>query len=84
LIEAKLSPNPARDLTTIYLPLETAGDVTVSVLDLSGRLMKNNVYNSNSGNVSFNIITADLNAGIYIVRVDTPDGVATKRLAVAK
>lgn len=84
LIEAKLSPNPAIDLTTIYLPLETAGDVTVSVLDLSGRLMKNNVYNSNAGNVSFNIITSDLNAGIYIVRVDTPDGVATKRLAVAK
>ncbi len=84
LVEAKLSPNPAIDLATIYLPLETAGDVTVSVFDLSGKLMKNSVYNSNAGNVSYNIIVSDLNAGMYIVRVDTPDGVATKRLAVAK
>lgn len=64
-------PNPSNISTNISLNFEKASTVKIVVLDAAGRLVKE-VFNGkldNAGLKVFNVTTADMNTGIYVVSV---------------
>jgi len=70
-------PNPSNGQFTIDMGASYSS-VTVMVMDMSGKMIQNNTYNSEQ----LINIKLDTPAGIYVVRVTTDAGVITKRLFV--
>jgi hypothetical protein len=74
----RLFPNPAHDMVTVELSSRHE-DATchIDILDVSGRqLMRRTV----SGATAYPLGIGHLPAGIYLLRVTTPDGIATRQL----
>lgn len=81
----KLSPNPAKDQTSLEFSMESAGAVTIRVTAASGAILVNKGYAAGKGINQFNL--NDLNrfgAGIYIVQVITSNDVMSNKLIINK
>ena len=63
--EPVVYPNPFQNEVAIAFPFE-AGDVTVSVFSIEGKLLKSNLYPINGGEIRMNL--ADLPTGIYNIQ----------------
>ena len=75
--EVLLTPNPAAEQATAATE---AGIRSIEVVDMAGRIVVRHSYPALPRNVTFDVKA--LPRGIYAVRVDTPQGIATKKLAV--
>lgn len=81
----KLAPNPARGQTMLSYTLGQAGQVQVALYDASGRLVDEIVNQTMSaGTHSIPISSGSLTAGVYFVKVNTPDGVTTTKLTLIR
>lgn len=77
--ELKLYPNPARNIATLALVLGNAGNVTISVTDMQGKLAMQNIEKQfTAGRHQVELNTASLENGIYNVRVS--DGANTTNI----
>jgi PKD repeat protein len=78
-------PNPANNSTQLSFTLSNSQDVTVVVTDLSGRVVKTELFaNRVAGG---NIIDLPLDAiadGMYMVSIKSENAIATQRLVVRK
>ena len=74
-----LSPNPTSDEVTVSAE-GIEGEVTVSVVDMAGV----EVYRREGTRLPLTLGTAAWPTGTYLVRLTTPQGVATKKLTVAR
>lgn len=77
-------PNPAQDNTMVQFSTDKQEDMTVEVVDLNGKVVKN-IFSGqlNEGEHQFPLPTAELSAGIYLVRLVTDDGkYLTRKLVV--
>lgn len=80
-----LAPNPARSHTQLSFTTQTQGNVRVAVYDVTGRMVRNVLEGSvNAGEHSVNIESKNLAAGVYFVKVETPDGVGTKTMTIVR
>lgn len=78
-IEATVYPNPAISNVNIKLGNESTDVLSkVTISSLTGQLLKTEEFNTNT--ISLNI--GDLKSGIYIIRVETNNGIAIKKLKV--
>ncbi len=83
---ARPMPNPARGATTLRFALPAAGSVRLEVLDVTGRRVWGLAQTLPSGAQAFRWDGRDdsgrpLGAGLYLVRLATPWGVRSTRLA---
>jgi hypothetical protein len=75
------SPNPATNSTNVKIALATGSDVTIKIMDMTGKtistLQKNNLT---AGQHIIPVNTADLAAGNYLCMIRTAegDGIATQ------
>lgn len=78
-----LYPNPATSETNIEINSLNSSTATISIYDMNGRVI-NTVFNGelNKGVSTFKINTADLNAGIYFVKIQTNSGNKSVKLLV--
>jgi len=74
--EARMFPNPATDMVTI----EAAGMNRITVINAVGQV----VYDAEIDNVRTQFNVASFEAGVYMVRINTESGVATKRLMIIR
>ena len=78
-------PNPFNARTTISFAIEKAGDVEVTIYDISGRLVETvakGYYNAGKYSVSWN---ADkYSSGVYLARLMTDSGVQSIRMVLLK
>lgn len=77
-------PNPAQDNTVVEFSLDKNERVSVEVMDLNGKSVQS-VYNGSlaTGVHKFPVNTAELSAGIYLVRLMTGEGnYLTRKLIV--
>jgi PKD repeat protein len=77
-------PNPAQDNTMIEFNLEQNDNVTIEMMDMSGKVVEN-IYSGSlaTGNHRFPVNTAELSSGIYLVRLMTGEGnYLTRKLIV--
>ena len=68
-------PNPAKDLITIDIP--SKGNATIEVYNVLGSKVK--TYNHENGAVA-KIDIADLQKGVYFIRVNDKNTVLTKQI----
>ncbi|MEM1054504.1 MAG: T9SS type A sorting domain-containing protein [Bacteroidota bacterium] len=78
-------PNPTRGRAEFDLTLDQAMDVSVQVMDLMGRTVATVADGTlAAGQTTLGFDTADLAAGVYVVRIQAGGEVATRRLTVVR
>jgi hypothetical protein len=78
-------PSTFRDMTCIRYSLRSAGHVRVNVADAAGRVvarLRDDDVAAGTGEVVWQ--PRDLPAGVYLVRVETPDGNAVRRAVLLR
>ena len=77
-------PNPFSNYTEISFFLESKGEATLNIFDVSGKLIKSNTANYNSGThtVKLNKTDLGLESGILYYQLKTDDYTATKKMIV--
>ena len=66
-INMNVYPNPAND--NVNVAFEAAGDYTITITDMAGRVVSTNAYSNLSGAQAIAIPVADLMSGNYIISV---------------
>ncbi|MBE0432732.1 T9SS type A sorting domain-containing protein [candidate division WOR-3 bacterium] len=80
-----LAPNPAHNTSVLSFVTQQDGRVAITLYDAAGRLAAHLMDGQmNAGNHSVNIDAQKLPAGIYFVRVETPDGTSTKTMTIVR
>ena len=64
-------PNPAKTILNVVLDLPTAGDVSFSIYDATGRLVSQQTNRLNNGLSQTTIDVKRLSSGIYVLKVST-------------
>ncbi|MEZ4799573.1 MAG: M43 family zinc metalloprotease [Flavobacteriales bacterium] len=81
----EIYPNPANDNAQISLSLNNASDVTITLTDVSGRIIDTiSKYDMPAGVNYMNISTANYADGMYMVTVKTATGSSMQRLIIRK
>ncbi|HRO76715.1 MAG TPA: T9SS type A sorting domain-containing protein [Crocinitomicaceae bacterium] len=82
-VKVNIYPNPAKDKAVVDYNTAFAGDVTISVVDLSGRTVYTNTFaNQAAGNNKVELNVADFNAGVYQVVINANSATITKKLVI--
>jgi hypothetical protein len=77
-------PNPFNRTTTIRYALDKTADVSLTVFDVTGRIVKNiNESNQSEGMHSVVIDGSELNKGVYFYSLSTGGKTYTKRMVIA-
>jgi hypothetical protein len=71
-------------IANIQFNLPTSATVTLSIVDLNGKVVSSNTEKLNAGNNKFMFNTNMLSNGIYSVRLTSNEFVATQKLSVIK
>ena len=77
-INFSIVPNPAREIATISAD---AGITSVSLVNIYGQVVKTEMVNSLT---TYTLNVANMSEGIYIVKVETTEGIATQKLNIIK
>lgn len=84
-LSADVFPNPATDMINVNYTVENTGDVTVSIVNLQGQLVKRvNYGRNNNGYFTRSIDVSDLNAGAYIINISNEDAQFNQPLNIVK
>ena len=75
-------PNPATDIINIEIGNTKPGNINYSVLGITGQTMKKGVFQSDEGISSFRLSLADLQAGIYFLRIQSQEYDVVKEIIV--
>ncbi|MEM6326339.1 MAG: T9SS type A sorting domain-containing protein [Bacteroidota bacterium] len=79
-----VSPNPTRGTASVTLSLPESGEVTVSVFDAMGREVASVRQVAAAGSHRLGVPVAGLAPGVYVVRVESPSGTATRQMTVVR
>lgn len=77
-----LWPNPTTGVVTLTLPIGLRGDVTVTVMDLSGRQVHSSVRPADGTAVELDL--SDAPAGLYLVRAESATRIFSGRVALSR
>lgn len=77
-------PNPASDKATIAINLASESEITVRIVEMSGKVAASRNYGKLSGSSTVEFNTAAFADGVYTVEVITEGGVAQQRLVIKK
>ncbi|MBP6731270.1 MAG: T9SS type A sorting domain-containing protein, partial [Chitinophagales bacterium] len=78
-----LYPNPTQDKLFIELSLGTAGNITVQIYNIEGRLI-NEFTDKNIVTTRYELNFATQAAGIYLAKIKAGDATVTQRFTVVK
>lgn len=82
VVRMQLSPNPARDITTLRLFATKQEANTLLIYDNAGKLVESRIINCNSGLNSINLDISNLVPGIYNLKLFSDSGTLSSRLVV--
>jgi hypothetical protein len=75
-----LYPNPAKDLTKLKVNMNQSGEVTLSVYEITGKLVQQSIHAANEGVNTLDIPLNTLNKGMYFVTINSGNAKKTVRL----
>jgi hypothetical protein len=73
-------PNPVSEMLYVDMNLDAATDINLELVDVQGRVIATQNYNSTSGVLEMNVATVP--AGIYSLNVRTEDGLTSKKVII--
>lgn len=80
---ADVYPNPANEMTNLVFNLETADNINIQVMDVTGKVVLDlGAATYNTGINRVNIETSTLKGGIYFINLSSDDTRYTQRLIV--
>lgn len=79
-IALNVYPNPFDAQATLSYALESAGEVSVGIYDINGKLLHSELLQRSAGNHEHKIDGTTLSTGVYYLRVSTSTGTATTML----
>lgn len=78
-------PNPVKDIATLDITLSESSNATIQVVDLMGRTVIDlGTKSFKAGQNSIELNTTNLSNGMYFVKINSNNGVATKKITVSK
>lgn len=77
-------PNPAQNQTSISFNLLNNEKVTLTVSDMSGKVLMHEVKNLNIGRNTIQLNTSDLASGLYLIKLSAGNSFNTSKLNVIK
>lgn len=77
-------PNPTKDQVTVRWENGTSGNYNWSLFDVAGRELQSSKDRSTTASNSFNVNLSDQPAGLYFLKVRTPEGLQVLRLSKAE
>jgi hypothetical protein len=78
-------PNPFSNVTTIRFAVPSEGATRLDVYSVTGELLSTLVDKSlNAGSYSVDWNSGSLSSGVYLYRLSTPQGMATKAMTISK
>jgi hypothetical protein len=75
-----LFPNPAKDQSHLKVNMNQAGDVTLSIYEITGKLMSQATHNLSEGVNTVDLNTSSLAKGMYLVTINSGNAKKTVRL----
>ncbi len=84
LANVSLYPNPASETVNLQMDIKRSGNITIQLLDYTGRLLTAKSYKTTLGNVNYTIPVAAYPSGTYIVRVVADDEVKNLPLTIMR
>lgn len=78
-VNMNVYPNPATDNATVSFEAATAGEATVSITDLSGKVVYSSLNNFSTGVQHLVIPTSDFQSGVYLVNLSVNGIELTKK-----
>jgi len=75
-------PNPAVDFVTLSFSLEQPETVTVRLMDVSGKVLRNSVIEANAGNNQGHVDVKGVAKGLYLLEISTPNGKSVRKVTV--
>lgn len=72
-------PNPANDLLTVNMTLAKADNTVITVMDLSGKVVKTVSVGNVNGTKNINLNIDDLSSGAYFIQVSSQQGKMTQK-----
>lgn len=75
-------PNPAKDNVTISYYTNTQTQVRVRLSSINGQLVHTSQYNAHSGNNTLTLDVSQLPQGVYVMTVESSNGLTTKKIIV--
>lgn len=83
--EIKVFPNPAENFTTVAFQLASTQDMTLELIDATGRVIRNlGVATYQAGQHQVNIDLTELSTGVYFVAMTTENGKQLEQFNVIK
>ncbi len=78
-------PNPVKNIATLDITLSESSTATIQVVDLMGRTVIDlGTKSFKAGQSSIELNTTTLSNGMYFVKINSNNGVATKKITVSK
>ncbi|HEY6159964.1 MAG TPA: SBBP repeat-containing protein [Bacteroidia bacterium] len=81
--DVSVYPNPAAEGLFIHMPGISTGEISITVMDISGREVKQSEVHANGGPVLSYSVT-DLVPGLYTLYIRVKNTVYTKKLAICR
>lgn len=75
-------PNPARESFSVSISSDSAQAAELDLHDIHGRICRSYSYSITKGTSTLNVSTYGLSKGIYILQLQTSDGVYTRKVVV--
>ncbi len=84
-VKVKAYPNPAKEFTTIEYTLVNDANVSISMTDISGRVVySNNLGKRDAGSNNIVVSTSEFNNGVYMYTLTVDSKKVTRRIIVNK
>ncbi|MFT4534578.1 MAG: hypothetical protein ACJA1A_003612 [Saprospiraceae bacterium] len=77
-------PNPMTNFTNVRINLSERSDVSLQVVDMSGKSVMNKVYENQNGLFSIVLDANSLSNGTYVLKINAGDKYTTKKITVVK
>ncbi len=81
-IGAKLYPNPTQHNATLGVNLLEPTDLTVEIMDFTGKIVASRTYEQLQGKWDLPIVTTGFSSGIYLINISTNEGQLSKKLII--
>jgi hypothetical protein len=77
-------PNPAKDFINVNLDLKQASQLTMELIDMTGKIIMKNEYGNRSGAQNFRFDFSDLKKGLYVMQLKTDSETVAYKISVEK
>ncbi|MBK6732293.1 MAG: T9SS type A sorting domain-containing protein [Bacteroidetes bacterium] len=84
IASVNLYPNPADNYSLIRVNLSQPQELTITVTDISGKIVASNNYGMQTGDNVYSLNTETLGSGIYFVNIQTNEEMISKKLVITK